>query len=205
MKIWFRDCKFGRVRQSISVTSFLIAACCSTLAGTKSERFWLAGRYDGNQIIVYFDAVKFNGTLPSNVKKLAPAVAERVFEPFELPASYVDQLQKGPDAEQFALGGKYDLLLDYGKAVTVTITTLVGTETDEEVGNDSFIGGLATVNESDLPYLRSRSYYVLRRHKEISESASKTRRRFRKRTLAFKMNPSNSIFKIRSWRCSRNA
>ena len=26
------------------------------------ERFWIGGRYDGSRVIVYFDAVKFNGT-----------------------------------------------------------------------------------------------------------------------------------------------
>jgi len=46
------------------------------------------------------------------------------------------------------------LLLDYGKIATVTLTTLVGTETDEQVGNDSFIGALATLDDEDVPYLR---------------------------------------------------
>jgi len=39
-------------------------------AQAKPERFWLAGRYDGNRVIVYFDAVKFNGALPSTSRRL---------------------------------------------------------------------------------------------------------------------------------------
>lgn len=42
--------------------------------GTHSERFWLAGRYDGYRIIVYFDVVKFNGTVPSIAEKLTDPV-----------------------------------------------------------------------------------------------------------------------------------
>jgi len=147
------------------------AQCAPTHAQARPDRFWLAGRYDGNRVIVYFDAVKFNGTLPTNARKLAPPLAERFFDPVELPASYVARLQKGRDAEHFTLGGKYDLLLDYGKIATVTLTTLVGTETDEQVGNDSFIGALATLDDEDVPYLRE-SHYALRRHQEPHASGS---------------------------------
>jgi len=139
--------------------------CHTAPAQTQPERFWLAGRYDGNRIIVYFDGVKFNGTMPTSEHKLAPVIAERFYDPVELPASYVAQFQKGPKIEHFALGDQYDLLVDYDKVATVTLTTLVGSEMDEEVGNDSFIGALATVDEHDLPYL-SKNHYVLRRHRE---------------------------------------
>ena len=144
-----------------------------TFAQTQPERFWLAGRYDGNRVIVYFDAVKFNGTVPSNAQKLAPPVAERFFDPVELPASYIAQFQKGPNAEHFALGGKYDLLPGLGGAiVTITLITLLGSEGDEGVGNDPFIGALATVRDEDEGYLPMKAHYVVRRHQESQNSGS---------------------------------
>jgi hypothetical protein len=130
-----------------------------------AERFWLAGRYDGNRIIVYFDAVKFNGTMPSGTHELAPPIAERFYDPVRLPETYIARLQKGPEAEHIAVGDKYDLLLDDGKVATVTLTTLVGTELDEQAGNDSFIGALATIDKRDLPYA-TKNHYALRRHRE---------------------------------------
>jgi hypothetical protein len=133
---------------------------------TKPERFWLAGRYDGDRVIVYFDAVKFEGTLPPSAHRLAPAIAERFFDPVRLPETYIVRFQKGPNAEHFSIGDKYDLLLDYGMVATVTLTTLVGAETDEEVGNDSFIGALATLDREDVPRLR-KTHYALRRHREL--------------------------------------
>jgi hypothetical protein len=147
--------------------------CHATSAQTKPERFWLAGRYDGNRILGYFQGVKFKGTMPSSPHKLAPALAERFYDPVQLPASYIAQFQKGPSAERFAIGDRYDLLLDYGKIATVTLTTLVGSEMDEEVGNDSFIGALATVSEDDIPYL-GRNMFVLKPHRELLASKSNT-------------------------------
>jgi hypothetical protein len=41
---------------------------------------------------------------------------------------------------------------------------LIGCETDEGVGNDSYIGALATLNDRDLPYFK-KDYYALRRHR----------------------------------------
>jgi hypothetical protein len=82
-----------------------------TFGQKKPERFWLAGRYDGNRVVVYFDAVKFEGTLSSNARKIPPPVAKAFFEPAEVPASYIARFQKMPDAEHFAIGERYDLLL----------------------------------------------------------------------------------------------
>ena len=107
-------------------------------AQTPPERYWLAGRYDGNRVIVYFEGVKFKGTMPSSPHRLASPTAEGFFDPVQLPASYLAQFQKGPGAERFAVGDRYDLLVGYGKFATVTLTTLVGSEMDEEVGNDCF-------------------------------------------------------------------
>jgi hypothetical protein len=170
------------VRVAILAAFFVAVASASAVAQdqptqaqpaqAKPEKFWLAGRYDGNRLIVYFNAVKFRGTLPLNTHDLAPPVAERFFDPQRLPETYAVRFQKGPDAEHFAIGDKYDLLLEYGKVVTVTLTTLVGTETDEEVGNDSFVGALATLEKHDVPYAM-KNYYVLRRHRETQDNVSK--------------------------------
>ena len=141
-------------------------------AEAKPERFWLAGRYDGNRVIVYFDAVKFKGTLSSNSHELAPPVASWFFDPVRVSESYAVRFQNGAGAEHFSLGDKYDLLLDRGTVATVTLTTIIGAETDEEIGNDSFIGALATLNKDDVPMM-SNNYYVLRRHHEVQSSNGK--------------------------------
>lgn len=130
------------------------------------QRSWIAGRYDGNRVIVYFDAVKFNGTKPSLAEKVPPPVADGFFMPEKLPWSYIAKLQHGPDAEHFKVGDKYDLILGGGMTATVTLTTMVGTEGDEPVGNDSYIGALATLDDSGKESLLSRNYYVVRRHLE---------------------------------------
>lgn len=137
------------------------------------ERFWIAGRYDGNRIIVYFDAVKFEGTVPSIREKLTDPVTAGFFIPEKLPWAYVAKFQKRADAEQFKLGDKYDLLLGCGKVAPVTLTTMVGTEGDEQVGNDSYVGALGTLDNEDDLIFPPRNYYVLRRHRELTESASK--------------------------------
>jgi hypothetical protein len=132
---------------------------------SEDERFWLCGRYDTKRVIVYFDAVQFNGTLPADAPMLADAVAGGFYTPVKLPSSYVAQIQKGHDErEHFSLGDKYDLLLDEGKVAAATLTTLVGAETDEQVGNDSFIGALATFDDKDDEMYFSKGYCVVRRH-----------------------------------------
>lgn len=134
-------------------------------AQIKPEKFWLAGRYDGNRVIVYFDAVQFNHSVPSEAKDIANPVVYGFFTPMELPANYIAQFLKKSDAESFALGDKYDLIMDEGHIATVTLTQLVGTEGDEAVGNDSYIGALATVGDHDLIFL-SNTIYAIRRHRE---------------------------------------
>jgi hypothetical protein len=143
----------------------VLAASTPLLAQTQPERFWLAGRYDRTRIVVYFDAVKFEGTLNPNSAKLAAPLAERFFDPVEIPPTYAARFSKKPAAEHFALGDQYDLILDENHIATVTLTTLVGCETDEGVGNDSYTGALATVNDVDLLFFR-KDYYVLRRHEK---------------------------------------
>ena len=142
------------------------------IAQAQSDRFWLAGRYDGNRVIVYFDAVKFNGTVPSIAERLTDPVVAGFFMPVKLPWTYVAKLQQRPGAEQFRLGDRYDLLLDCGAIAPVTLTTVVGTEGDEPVGNDSYIGALATIdNDRDLMIFKG--YYAVRRHRDIPENESK--------------------------------
>ena len=86
--------------------------------------------------------------------------------PERLPWSYIAKLQQLSDAEHFKVGDKYDLILGCGMTATVTLTTIVGTEGDEPVGNDSYIGALASLDDSDKEFLLSRNYYVVRRHRE---------------------------------------
>jgi len=49
---------------------FAMLQCNPVLAQVQQERFWLAGRYDGNRIVVYFQSVHFDGTLPPDAQKL---------------------------------------------------------------------------------------------------------------------------------------
>jgi hypothetical protein len=140
----------------------------------ESERFWLAGRYDGNRVVVYFDAVKFMGTMSPNAHEIADPVAEAFFNPVELPTSYIARFQTAPNAEYFALGDRYDLLLGNGTISTIKLTTLVGCETDEQVGNDSFIGALGTVEKKDS-LVFTKTYFALRRHQELQSDGAKSK------------------------------
>lgn len=133
------------------------------------ERFWLAGRYDGNRVVIFFDAVQFEGTMAPVERIIAPPAVDNFFEPVGLPTSYIERFQKEPDKEKFKLGDRYDLLDGGGLIGTVKLTTLIGCETDEGVGNDSFIGALGTVEKGSL--FLTRGYYVVKRHPgAISES-----------------------------------
>jgi hypothetical protein len=161
----------------------LLLACNASGQGQNNpERLWIAGRYDGSRIIVYFNAVKFGGTIPANAKRLPYAVAEGFFQPVELPPSYLAGLKYGPSAEHFAIGDRYDLLLGNGGVATVTLTTLVGAETDEGVGNDSFVGALGSLdsngrafdNRDALMFVKS-NHYVLRPHVEPLAGAPRVR------------------------------
>ena len=143
----------------------------SAFAQEKAERFWLAGRYDGNRVVIYFDAVKFEGTASSRARSIVPPVADAFFEPVELPASYIARFQNTVKAEHFSIGDRYDLLLGNGVVATVKLTTLVGCETDEPVGNDSFIGALATIEDKDLRGMLAKGYYAVQRHQEAQRNA----------------------------------
>jgi hypothetical protein len=159
------DRKLTLVRTAAFLLVLLALHGAPACGQKKPERYWLAGRYDGNRVVVYFEAVKFEGTMPSNARRLAPPVAGAFFEPVELPASYVARFQKTPNAEHFVIGDRYDLLLGNGTIATIKLTTLVGCETDEPVGNDSFIGALGTIENRDS-LLFTNGYYAVRRHHE---------------------------------------
>ena len=51
----------------------------------KSERFWVAGRYDGNRILVYFDAVNLRERSRLPPANFAYPVADGFFEPWSFP------------------------------------------------------------------------------------------------------------------------
>jgi hypothetical protein len=161
----------GSNRSFISLRLFVCllgAVCLQTspaFGQATPERFWLAGRYDGNRVIVYFNAVKFEGTAAPVSSKIANPVAGAFFTPMELPASYMARFQKSPNAEQFAVGDRYDVVFGNGLIATVKLTTLVGCETDEQVGNDSYIGALGTA-ETDDALKTTTDYYAVRRHRE---------------------------------------
>jgi hypothetical protein len=132
-------------------------------AQTARERLWIGGRYDGNRVIVYFDAVKFGNTVPRGVR-IADPVADRLLSPIEVRAGYIGQFENEPGAERFALGDRYDVLSG-GEAIEVEVTKLVGVEGDERVGNSSYIGAIATV-AGECSLHGTKEYYAVRRHRE---------------------------------------
>jgi hypothetical protein len=169
---------FARNGKSILLPLILLAVVFTTghhapaFGQSKPERFWLAGRYDGDRIVVYFDAVKFEGTMTATASRISPPVAGAFFDPVELPASYIARFQNAPNAERFEIGDRYDLLLDNGTVATAKLTTLVGCETDEQGGNDSFIGALATLDKRYSSAF-TKNYYVVRRNQERSTDGGK--------------------------------
>jgi hypothetical protein len=147
--------------------------CAPAIAQKKPERFWLAGRYDGNRVLVYFDAVDFHGTMSSNARKIAPPVVDNFFEPVELAAGYIARFQNAPDSQHFAIGDRYDLLAGNGFILTIKLTTLLGCEPDEAGDNDSFIGALAKVEDKEIWGVLTKGYFVVRRREESQRHAAK--------------------------------
>jgi len=167
------------VRLTLLVLALTTVQCRVALAQPQSEQFWLAGRYDWNRIVVYFDAVKFNGTVPSEAEKIPCPVGVGFFCPVRLPASYIAKFQEALHAEHFALGDKYDLIVD-GSSIVVTLTALVGCEGDEQVGNDSFIGALATLEKDKEDWLYfMKGPLAVRRHRELPNGGGQARQEIR--------------------------
>jgi hypothetical protein len=180
MRVPFYRLKSFLKQLTVLALGITTAQCHAALAQMQPERFWLAGRYDWNRIVVYFDTVQFGGTIPSEAEKIPCPVEVGLFCPVKLPASYIAQFQKGPDAERFALGDKYDLIVDGNSIATVTLTTLVGFESDEGVGNGSFIGALATSEKDKQDWLYfMKGYLVVRRHRELPGGGGKARQSIR--------------------------
>ncbi len=117
--------------------------------------------------MIYFDAVQFSGAIGPKARKLSPAVVRAFCDPFEISASYLVGFQKNATSmEHFSIGDRYDLIPGDGLRATVKITTLVGcVAPDEEIGNDSFIAALATVEQPSY-FLSNKSYDVVQRHQE---------------------------------------
>jgi hypothetical protein len=140
---------------------------------TTPERVWLAGRYDRTSVIVCFEAVTFTGTFPNDAASIAVPVADAFFAPKAVPAGSLAGFQQASGAERFSIGDRYDLLLDGGRVATITLTTLIGFEGDEFVGNNSYIGALATVTPEDLPFFTVD--YVVVRHHQANRPAAASR------------------------------
>ena len=132
----------------------------------KPERFWLAYRYDSTRVVVYFDTVKFNGAMDTTGHKIGGLKAETFLSPVALPAGYVAGFQKRPGAEHFAVGDRYDLLLDSGTVAAITLTRLVGDEGDEGTGGQSFIGAIGTIAKAGRPFF-TKDYYAVTRHSAL--------------------------------------
>jgi hypothetical protein len=136
---------------------------------TASERFWIAGRYDGNRVIVYFDAVKFGDTFPTEAAKITNPVAEGFFIPRTLPESYIRERQIAFMVERFGLGDQYDLLLDNGFVATFRLTALACFHGDEFTGNDSYVGALGTLDDSNALLFQG-NYFVVRPHQPVQDN-----------------------------------
>lgn len=147
----------------------------TTRAQSANERLWLAGRYDATHFIVYFEAVHFAGTYPKTAKPLVPPVPTAFFNPEEVGASTISRFVSGPGRERFALGDQYDLLLDGGRVASLSLSKLVAFHSDEGSGNDSYIGAIGQVSNSDLA-LVTNDYYALRRHVNAAEASASSLR-----------------------------
>jgi hypothetical protein len=155
---------------ALSVASLRLVPAIAQ-APPPAPRFWLAGRYDGNRVIVFFDAMKFNGTVPRTAHTLPePATLGFLLEK-ELPADYVAQLPRKAGVERFHLGDQYDVLMGDGRTATVTLTTLVGYVSDDEDDDPSYVGALAKANDA-AALIGMRSYFALQRHISGSPSGS---------------------------------
>jgi len=139
--------------------SFLCFLPCHS-ADNASEGFWPAGRYDGDRIVVYFQAVKFGANFPASAPELAPPVASAFFSPMAVASRDIQRFHP-----QFAIGDQYDLLLGNNDSVTITLTQLVYSPGDEGVGNFSYIGALAKVTQED-GLLFQGDYYVITKHRD---------------------------------------
>jgi hypothetical protein len=127
-----------------------------------AERIWIAGRYDGDRVVIYFATAHFHDTVPASAAKIAEPKADAFFDPDSLSRADVARFRDA-GTEQFAAGDRYDLILDSGHVATITLTSLVGFMNDEQVGNDSYVGALGRVSPRDMRFF-TKDYYVVRPH-----------------------------------------
>jgi hypothetical protein len=104
--------------------------------------------------------VKFGNNFPASEPELAPPVASAFFSPMVLTTKDIQRFHP-----HFAVGDQYDLLLGNNDSVTVTLTQLVYTPGDEGVGNFSYIGALAKVNQEN-GLLFQGDYYAITKHRD---------------------------------------
>jgi hypothetical protein len=75
----FSDGRSIAIRLTVLLLGLLTVPCTPSYAQKQPDRYWLAGRYDGNRIVVYFDAVTFNGTMAAKARKIPQPVVEGFF------------------------------------------------------------------------------------------------------------------------------
>jgi hypothetical protein len=64
------------VRLTILFLGVIAGRSSLLLAQTQPDRVWLAGRYDGNRLVVY---LQFDGTVPHDAEKLCLSDGSRFF------------------------------------------------------------------------------------------------------------------------------
>lgn len=153
---------FPVVRLACAAVVALFLSPAMVLGQPSQSTTWLAGRYDSSTVVVYFQAVKFNHTFPADAQDIPAPIVGGFFSPKAVSASTVKRFQK-TNAEPFDTGKQYDLLLGGGRVVVITLSRLVAYESDEFVGNDSYIGALGSVAPNDLPLFNG-NYFAVRRH-----------------------------------------
>lgn len=126
-----------------------------------AEKYWLAGRYDGNRVIIYFYSSNFSGDASSFGRAIVGPVIEAFFDPFEITTRFLDQVKAPEGAEHFAIGDRYDVLLGNGTIATVRLTELVAEQAD--IDANVYVGALGTEEKANS-LIFTRNYYVARRH-----------------------------------------
>lgn len=125
------------------------------------EKYWLAGRYDGDRVIIYFYSSNFSGDASSFGRSIAAPVIEAFFDPFEITAHFLDRVKPSEGAEHFTIGDRYDVLLGNGTIATVRLTELVAEQAD--IDANVYIGALGTEEKANS-LIFTHNYYVARRH-----------------------------------------
>lgn len=134
--------------------------CADRRIPSYGQTAFIGGRYDGDRVIVYFDAVKLGNTLQANSTPMQPAVVAGFFDPVLVSTEYSKRFQNDKAAEKFDIGKKYRVVWGNGNSGVIKITSLVACQTDEFVGNDSYIGAVGTFEGGDGAELSGDHYVV---------------------------------------------